>query len=115
MARHRMDTLPMDSREMSGWGGSYGRSGPKRPGPAPLHVRPSRPVFRPSHPLLLPLRIRPCQEILGAGTAQMRAAVLHHHLAIDVASGIRNQEARQIGKLTMPAAAAERISGCPVL
>jgi hypothetical protein len=31
----------------------------------------------------------------------MRGAVLHHHLAIDVASSIRNQETRRIGKLSM--------------
>ena len=49
------------------------------------------------------------QEILGAGTAQVRAAVLHHHLAIDVAGGIGNQETCEIGKLAMLADAAERI------
>jgi hypothetical protein len=45
----------------------------------------------------------------------MRAAVLHHHLAVDVARGIGNQEARKIGKLATFADAAKRISRCPVL
>ena len=45
----------------------------------------------------------------------MRAAVLHHHLAIDVAGGIRNQETREIGKFAMFADAAERISRGPVI
>src|SRR5450759_698731 len=52
-------------------------------------VRDRRPgtssAFRPRRALLLPLRVGPGQEILGAGTAQLRAAILHHHLAIDVA------------------------------
>ena len=43
----------------------------------------------------------------------MRAAVLHHHLAIDVAGGIGNQETRQIRKLVMFADTAERISQSP--
>jgi Lon protease-like protein len=45
-------------------------------------------TLRPALALLLPLRIGPLQQILGAGTAQMRAAILHHHLAIDVAGPI---------------------------
>ena len=44
----------------------------------------------------------------------MRAAVLHHHLAIDVAGGIRNQETRQITELAMFAGAAERIPRGPI-
>ena len=43
----------------------------------------------------------------------MRAAILHHHLAIDVAGGIGNQETREIGKLAMFADAAERIFRSP--
>ena len=63
--------------------------------------------------LLLPLRIGPLQQILRAGTAQMRAAVLHHHLAVDVAGLIGNQEAGEIGELAMLAGAAERIAMRP--
>ena len=40
----------------------------------------------------------------------MRAAVLHHHLAIDVASSIRNQETRKIGKLSMLDGATKLVS-----
>jgi hypothetical protein len=40
----------------------------------------------------------------------MRAAVLHHHLAIDVASRIRDQETRKIGKLSMLDGATKRLS-----
>ena len=43
----------------------------------------------------------------------MRAAVLHHHLAVDVAGLIGDQETREIGQLAMLAAAAERIAGRP--
>src|SRR3990170_625894 len=66
-------------------------------------------ALRPRRALLLPLRVGPLQQILGAGTAQMRAAVLHHHLAIDVAGAVRNQETREIGKLAMFADTAERV------
>src|SRR5260370_16222211 len=66
-------------------------------------------AYRPRGALLLPLRVAPLQQILGAGTAQMRAAILHHHLAIDIARGIRNQKTREIGELAMVAGAAERI------
>ncbi len=38
----------------------------------------------------------------------MRAAILHHHLAIDVASSIRDQEIRKIDKLSMLAGATKR-------
>src|ERR1700738_23455 len=69
--------------------------------------------FRARLALLLPLRIGPLQQILGAGTAQMRAAVLHHHLAIYVAGLIRDQEARQISQLTMLTGTAERIAVGP--
>ena len=44
----------------------------------------------------------------------MRATVLHHHLAIDVAGEIGNEKARKIGKLAMLADAAQRISQRPV-
>ena len=74
-----------------------------------IHVQP----FDRAGALLLPLRVGPLQQILGAGAAQMRAAILHHHLAIDVAGGIGNQETRQIGKFAMFADAAERISARP--
>src|SRR4051812_42742642 len=63
--------------------------------------------------LLLPLRVGPLQQVLGAGTAQMRAAVLHHHFAVDVAGLVGNQEARQIGKFAVFAGAAERIAMRP--
>ena len=43
----------------------------------------------------------------------MRAAVLHHHFAVDVASRLGNQETRQIGKLAVFADPTERISGGP--
>jgi hypothetical protein len=41
------------------------------------------------------------QQVLGAGAAQMRAAVLHHHLAVDVAGPLGNQETREIGEFAM--------------
>ena len=65
--------------------------------------------------LRFPLRVGPLQQVLGARTAQMRAAILHHHLAIDVAGGIRNQETRKIGQFAMFAGAAERIARGPSL
>ena len=43
----------------------------------------------------------------------MRAAVLHHHLAVDVAGLVGNQKTRKIGQLTMFAGAAERIAMRP--
>lgn len=58
----------------------------------------------------LPLVVGPLQQILGPGRAQMRPAILHHHLAIDIAGPIRDQEAREIGKLAMLAGTAERIA-----
>ena len=67
-------------------------------------------AFRPALALFLPLRIAPLQEIFGAGTAQMRAAILHHHLAIDIAGLVGNQKARQVSKFAMLAGAAERIA-----
>src|SRR3984893_2335300 len=104
----------MDSREMSFWEGSYASCEPARPERCrALLPRHSSSAFRPRRPLLLPLRVGPLQQVLGAGTAQMRAAVLHHHLAIDVAGGIGNEKTRQIGKLAMLAVAPERISRCP--
>src|SRR3954468_23607823 len=45
----------------------------------------------------------------------MSATILHHHLAIDVAAGIRNQKTRKIGKLAMFADPAKRIPRCPVV
>ena len=66
-------------------------------------------ALRPRVALLLPLRVGPLQQILGAGTAQMRAAVLHHHLTVEVAGPVRNQETREIGEFAMFADAAERI------
>src|SRR4029077_12489759 len=63
--------------------------------------------------LLRPLRIGPLQQVLGAGAAQMRAAILHHHLAIDVAGLVGNQEARQIGEFAVFAGATERIAVRP--
>ena len=49
------------------------------------------------------------QQILGAGTAQVSPAVLHHHLAIDVAGSVGNEKAREIGQFTVLAGATERI------
>src|SRR3954452_4418486 len=66
-------------------------------------------AFRARGPLLLPLRVGPLQQVLGAGTAQMHAAVLHHHFAIDIAGLIRNQKTGEIGELAVLADAAERI------
>src|SRR5438876_8381975 len=66
-------------------------------------------------PLFLPLRLGPLQQILGAGTSQMRAAVLHHHLAIDVAGLIRNQETREIGEFAVLTDTTKRILGRPAL
>src|SRR5258708_2308247 len=56
-------------------------------------------ALRSRRPLLFPLRVAPLQQVLGAGPAQMRAAVLHHHLAIDVAGRIGNQEPSNISSL----------------
>jgi hypothetical protein len=44
----------------------------------------------------------------------MRADILHRQLAIDVAAGIRNQEAGEIGKLAVFANAPERIAQGPI-
>src|ERR1700752_4376825 len=63
--------------------------------------------------LLVPLRVGPLQQVFRAGGAQMRAPVLHHHLAIDVRRRIRDQEACEIGKLPMLAGAAERVARSP--
>src|SRR5262249_53570479 len=60
--------------------------------------------------LLPPLRIGPLQQILCAGTAQVRAAILHYHLTIDITGLVGDQEARQVCKLAMLAGAAERIA-----
>src|SRR5882757_2997135 len=65
--------------------------------------------------LLLPLFVGPVQQVLGAGTAQMRAAIHDHHLAIDVAGLVGNQEARKVGEFGMLAGAAERIALRPGL
>src|SRR6202011_5835242 len=98
----------MDSREMSFWEGSYASCEPARPERCrALLPRHSASAFRTRRPLLLPLRVGPLQQILGAGTAQVRAAVLHHHLAIDVAGLIGNQKTRQIGEFGVFAGAAE--------
>src|SRR5207237_10544876 len=56
------------------------------------------------------LRLGPLQQIFGTATAQMLAAVPDHHLYIDVAGAIRDQEARKVGKLAMFADAAKRIA-----
>jgi hypothetical protein len=58
--------------------------------------------------MLFPSRVGPMQQVLGAGTAQMSATVLHDHLAIDVARALRDQEACEIGKFPMFPAPAER-------
>src|SRR6185436_10715881 len=65
--------------------------------------------------LLLPLRLGPLQQILSAGAAQMRAAVLHHHLAIDEAGLVGNQITREVGELGVVAMAAERVAVGPAL
>jgi hypothetical protein len=108
----------MDSREMLFWEGSYSvahRCGDASSQDLVTSVGESKTqasisALRPALALLLPLRIGPLQQILGAGTAQMRAAILHYHLTIDVAGLIGNQKARQIGKFAMLAGAAERIA-----
>src|SRR4051794_39504510 len=103
----------MDNREMSFWEGSQNAQNMLiRHALARLGAR-SALLFRPRRPLLLPLRVGPFQKILCPRTAQMRAAILHHHFAIDVAGGIRNQETREIGKLALFADSAERIFRCP--
>src|SRR6266436_4146978 len=66
-------------------------------------------AFRSRRPLLLPLLIGPLQQVLGAGTAQVRAAILHHHLAVDVTCPIRDQKACKISKLAVFAGATQRI------
>src|SRR5882672_714158 len=101
----------MDSREMSFWEGSYELLN-RRIQSCRTH---SSSAFRPCGALLFPLRVGPLQQILGAGTAQMRAAVLHYHLAVDVTGGIGNQETRQVGQLAVFTDAAERIFRCPAL
>ena len=45
----------------------------------------------------------------------MRAAIHHHHLAIDVGGTVGNQEACEIGKFPMLAGAAKRIACRPAL
>src|SRR5262245_4294071 len=72
-------------------------------------------MLRPLRPKLLPLRVGPLQQILGSGTAQMRAAVLYHHLAINVRAGVRNQEAREIRQLPMLPDTPKRVARGPVL
>src|SRR6202453_2591045 len=62
--------------------------------------------------LLFPLRVAPMQQVLGAGTAQMRAAILHHHLAVDVAGAVGNQETGEIRELAMFADTSQWISRC---
>src|ERR1700692_1992443 len=74
-----------------------------------------RSAFSAALALFLPLRVGPLQQILGAGTAQMRAAVLHHHLAIDIAGLIGDQETGEVGEFAMLAGAAERIAVRPTL
>ena len=64
----------------------------------------------PAFALLLPLRIGPLQEVFSAGTSQMRAAILHDHLAINIAGLVGDQKARQVGEFFMLASAAERIT-----
>jgi hypothetical protein len=59
----------MDSREISFWEGSYGLLN----GASPALPRDSPSAFRTRIALLFPLRVGPLQQILGAGTAQMRA------------------------------------------
>src|SRR5436190_2497935 len=66
-------------------------------------------------PLPLPLRLGPLQQILSPRTAQMRATVLHHHLAIDEAGLVGNQVTREVGEFGMVAMAAERIAMRPTL
>src|SRR5437660_1772470 len=99
MARHRM--VPSHSRETLIWEGSRATA--------------RRSVFAPRRALLFPLRVGPLQQILGPRRTQMRAAILHYHLAIDVAGLVRNQEAREVRKLAMLAGTAERIARGPAL
>src|SRR6476660_1335647 len=61
-------------------------------------------------PLRGPLRIGPLQQVFRAGTAQMRSAILHHHLAVDVRGLIGNQEACESGEFAVVADAPERMS-----
>src|ERR1700692_5065804 len=65
--------------------------------------------------LFFPLRVGPFQQTLGAGTAQRGASVLHHHLAIDIAGLIGDQETGEVGESAMLAGAAERIAVRPAL
>ena len=51
------------------------------------------------------------QQILGAGTAQMRAAILHYHLAIDVPGLIGNQKTLQVGKFASLSARSPSLQG----
>ena len=62
----------------------------------------------PRRPLPLPLRFGPLQQIVGAGTAQVRSAILHHHLAVDITGLIRNQKTGEIGKFSVSGLAAGR-------
>src|SRR6185312_17298113 len=82
-----------------------------RPGSTAADCRHSPP--RPRRAQLVPLRLAPLQEILGARTAQMRPTVLHDHLAVDIGGGIRNQKACEIGELAMFAGAAKRVARRP--
>src|SRR6266566_748267 len=95
----------MDSRETTRWEGDNAPANPQHGELAAYCWS----AFRAFRALFLPLRGAPLQEILGARAAQMGAAVLHHHLAVDVAGGIGNQETREIGKLTVFADTNERI------
>src|ERR1700733_15392990 len=102
----------MDSGKTRFWEGSYGASHGASAASSSL---PLRRIPGARGALRFPLRVGPLQQVLGARTAQMRAAILHHHLAIDVAGGIRNQETREIGQFAMFAGAAERIARGPSL
>ena len=93
MARGRIASPGMDSREMLFWEGSCGVA--HRRGDASSQVpvanqktQASVSALGAAIALLLPLRVGPLQQILGAGTAQMGAAILHHHLAVDGAGPV---------------------------
>src|ERR1700759_1791358 len=102
----------MDSGKSRFWEGSYGASHSAGHGPPAASVMLT---LGARGALLVPLRVGPLQQVLCSGTAQVCAAVLHHHLAIDVGGRIRNQETREISKLAVFPGAAERIARRPAL
>jgi hypothetical protein len=57
--------------------------------------------FRRQRAQARPLRLAPLQQILCTRGTQMRPAILHHHLAVDVGSMVRDWEAFEIGEFAM--------------